>query len=64
MNGTSRVDAMPIPKLVEQLQQVIFASPLYGAYMNPDFERELPGRIPILAFDNQPTDAPLDLSKL
>jgi ABC-type ATPase with predicted acetyltransferase domain len=64
MNGTSRVDAMPLVKLVEQLQQVIFASPLYGVYMNPDHGRELPTQIPILAFDNQPTDAPLDLSKL
>ena len=64
MNGTSRVDAMPLPKLVEQLQQVIFASPLYGAYVNPDFGRVLPGRLPILAFDNQATDAPIDLSRL
>lgn len=64
MNGTSRVDAMSVKKLLEQLQQVIFASPLYGVYVNPDYGRTIPGRLPILAFDNQPTDAPLDLSKL
>lgn len=64
MNGTSRVDAMPLEKVLEQLQQVVFASPLYGAYKNPDHGRVLPAQIPILAFDNQPTDAPLDLSKL
>lgn len=64
MNGTSRVDKMPEVKLLEQLQQVIFATPLYGIYMNPDFGRELPTSIPLLAFDNQAPDEPLDLDKL
>lgn len=64
MNGTSRVDKMPVQKVLEQLQQVIFATPLYGVYENPDYGRELPKRIPILAFDAQATDAPLDLSVL
>jgi ABC-type ATPase with predicted acetyltransferase domain len=64
MNGTSKVDKMEVRKLLEQLQQVIFASPLYGVYKNPDYGRAIPSRLPLLAFDNQPTDAPLDLSKL
>lgn len=70
MNGTSRVDALPVEKLLKNLQQLVFASPLYGVYMNPDYDkalgsaRTLPDRIPLLAFDNQPVDAPLDLSKL
>lgn len=70
MNGTRRVDALPVEKLLKNLQQLVFASPLYGVYLNPDYDmvaeapRQLPERIPLLAFDNQPTDAPLDLSKL
>lgn len=70
MNGTKRVDALPVEKLLKNLQQLVFASPLYGVYVNPDYDDdadgpiELPERLPILAFDNQPTDAPLDLSKL
>jgi ABC-type ATPase with predicted acetyltransferase domain len=63
-NGTSRVDRLPEAKVLENLQQVIFATPLYGAYKNPDYGRELPARVPLLAFDNQPTDEPLDLDKL
>lgn len=62
--GTTRVDAMPLQKLLEQLQQVVFASPLYGVYKNPDHGREIPTSLPLLAFDNQPTDEPLDLSRL
>ncbi len=70
MNGTRRVDGLPVGKLLKNLQQLVFASPLYGVYINPDYDsdadaaRPLPGRIPLLAFDNQPTDAPLDLSRL
>lgn len=70
MNGTKRVNALPVEKLLKNLQQLVFASPLYGVYVNPDYDdaadcpRALPERLPLLAFDNQPTDAPLDLSKL
>lgn len=64
MNGTSRVDAMSDLYLLKSLQQVIFASPLYGLYLNPDHGRELPKQIPVLAFDNQPVDQPLRLDLL
>ena len=70
MNGTSRVDALPVEKLLKNLQQLVFASPLYGVYVNPDYDDAndcgvvLPQRLPLLAFDNQATDAPLNLSKL
>ena len=70
MNGTRRVDALPVDKLLKNLQQLVFASPLYGVYQNPDYDivrdcpLELPARVPILAFDNQATDAPLNLSLL
>ena len=69
-NGTSRVDGLTTEKLLKSLQQLVFASPLYGVYVNPDYDEssdtpfELPDRIPVLAFDNQPTDAPLNLLKL
>jgi hypothetical protein len=70
MNGTRRVDALTIGKLLKNLQQLVFASPLYGVYVNPDYDDvadcgvELPERLPLLAFDNQPTDKPLNLSLL
>jgi len=70
MNGTRRVDGLVTSKLLKNLQQLVFASPLYGIYINPDFDTtlqraiELPDRIPLLAFDNQPVDAPLNLSML
>jgi ABC-type ATPase with predicted acetyltransferase domain len=70
MNGTSRVDGLTVEKLLKNLQQLVFASPLYGIYINPDYDDEndcpveLPHQIPLLAFDNQLTDAPLNLSLL
>lgn len=70
MNGTKRVDGLPVDKLLKNLQQLVFASPLYGVYTNPDYNdvldcaNPLPDRLPLLAFDNQPVDAPLNLSML
>lgn len=70
MNGTRRVDGLPVEKLLKNLQQLVFASPLYGVYVNPDYDDRLdtalplPDRLPILAFDNQPVDAPLNLSMI
>lgn len=64
MNGFSRVAGMDDAYLLRSLQQVIFASPLYGFYKNPDHGRELPAQLPLLAFDNQPPDAPLRLDLL
>lgn len=63
-NGTSRVEGMEVGYLLKSLQQLILASPLYGVYENPDFDRELPSRISIMAFDNQGVDEPLDLEML
>jgi ABC-type ATPase with predicted acetyltransferase domain len=63
-NGTSRVDGMEVGYLLRSLQQVAFASPLYGVYPNPDYERTLPEQLPLLAFDNQAVTEPLDLSTL
>lgn len=64
MNGTKRVEAMEVGYLIKSLQQLVLASPLYGVYVNPDFGTKLPEQIPLLAFDNQSVDAPLDMTKL
>lgn len=63
-NGTSRVDAMEPKELIKNLNQMAFATPLYGVYRNPDFERELPKRLPLVAFDWQTPDEPLKLENL
>lgn len=68
-DARERVAAMELGRLLKQLQQLVFASPLYGTYENPDYDlqngaRALPPRLPLLAFDNQPVDAPLDLTKI
>lgn len=62
--GTSRVDAMDAGKVLKNLQQLVFAVPLYGVYENPDAGNVLPAELPLSAFDWQPTNAPLKLSKL
>lgn len=67
--GEDRRENMEIGYLLKSLQQLVLASPLYGVYINPDASPEkgksvLPARVPIVAFDNQPTDQPLDSSWL
>lgn len=67
--GEDRRETMEVGYLLKSLQQLVLASPLYGVYINPDASPEkgksvLPARVPIIAFDNQPTDQPLDQSKL
>lgn len=70
MNGTSRVDGLSIGKLLKNVQQLAFSSPLYGVYINPDaksdknIDLELPNRLPLTAFDLQGTNEPLNLKEL
>lgn len=72
MNGTSRVDGLTAEKLIKNTQQLVFASPLYGVYENPDVitaveanrEFYLPERLPLMAFDNQLPHEPLNMEKL
>lgn len=59
--GTDRVDAMPQGELLKNIQQLVFAIPLYGVYENPDAGRELPKTLPLTAFDRQATNEPLIL---
>lgn len=56
-----RVDVMPTDKLIKSLQQLVFAFPMYGVYMNPDKGRQLPERIPITTFDVTKIDEQLNL---
>lgn len=62
--GTSRVDEMLPKDLIKNLNQMAFATPLYGVYRNPDYQRELPKQLPLTAFDWQGTDEPLKLENL
>lgn len=56
--GQSRVDAMAPRTLIKSLQQVVFASPMYGLWKNPDRGREIPQILALTAFDRQkPTEA-------
>ncbi|NQZ53231.1 MAG: hypothetical protein HRT93_03145 [Piscirickettsiaceae bacterium] len=57
--GTSKVDLMEIPTLIKNIQQLVFGSPMYGVYQNPDVDTKLPESIPLLAFDEQPAEEKL-----
>ncbi|MER3890245.1 hypothetical protein J8798_27545, partial [Klebsiella pneumoniae] len=58
----SLVDEASIVKLLKDIHNLSFTSPLYGVYRNPDFGRQLPDTLPLLAFDKQPLNAPLDIA--
>jgi hypothetical protein len=70
LNGTSRVEQMELGYLLKQTQQLVFGSTVYAVWKNPDFDdnngrmRELPKRLPVLAFDLQRPDEPLRLDLL
>ena len=48
--------------LLKSLQQLVLASPLYGIYQNPDFDTDMPPRLPLMAFDTRHVDERLDLN--
>lgn len=63
--GTSRVDGLDIGYVLRQTQQLVFGSTVYWVWgPNPDAGRELPARIPLLAFENQGVMEPLRLDLL
>lgn len=62
--GTSKVDAMEAREVLKNLNQLVFASPMYGVYKNPDCGRKLPESLPMSAFDNQKPSEPLRLDLL
>jgi ABC-type ATPase with predicted acetyltransferase domain len=57
-----RVAGLSDIDLMRNLQQLVLASPLYGYYVNPDFQRlDMPVRISLDAFDRQLASEPLIL---
>ena len=58
----SLVDEASIVKLLKDIHNLSFTSPLYGVYRNPDFGRQLPDTLPLLAFDKQPLNKPLEIA--
>lgn len=60
----SRVNDMSFYEVLRNLQQLVFASPMYGVYMNPDWNREIPATMPLTAFDLQKPSEPLRLDLL
>lgn len=62
--GMRKVEAMSPSLLIREAQQLIFASPAYGIWSNPDLGREMPSVLPINAFDFQKPHEPLRLDLL
>lgn len=54
----------PMRRTLSKIQGLCFASPLYGIYENPDFGRDIPKRLPLIAFDWQGVNEPLKLENL
>lgn len=53
------VDDASIIKILKDIYNLSFTSPLYGAYLNPDYGRDLPSVINLMDFDKQSIDQPL-----
>lgn len=62
--GMTRVNGMETSYLIKQVQQVVFGATVYAIYQNPDWQTQLPERIPVLAFDLQDPREPLRLDLL
>lgn len=63
--GMDKVNQMSASALIREIQQLVFASIVYGLYENPDFGRtDLPSKLPLLAYDNQSVNEPLNLELL
>jgi ABC-type ATPase with predicted acetyltransferase domain len=62
--GTSRIDQLPTDELLRQVMQLTFGATVYAVFQNPDHGRDLPARIPLLAFHNQGLNEPLRLDLL
>lgn len=62
--GTGKVESMEPGHLLRELQQLVFASPVYGIWTNPDLGRPVPHTLPLRAFDLQGPNEPLRLDLL
>lgn len=59
--GMSRVNELSIDYVLRQTVQIVFGATIYWVWgPNPDDGRRLPPRLPLLAFDAQPLNAPLN----
>ena len=67
-NNKKRVDdfyrTVTLETVIVGLQDLCFSTALYGAYINPDYGREIPKELPLSAFFNQLPHEPLNLSLL
>ncbi|WP_323016464.1 hypothetical protein [Castellaniella sp.] len=62
-NGMTRVNALSTEYVLKQAVQLVFGATIYWIWgPNPDHGRKLPPRIPLLAFDRQGFDDPLQLT--
>lgn len=61
---TPRTETLSVEYIIKELQQLIFATPVYGCWQNPDVGREMPDRLPLRAFDLQSPNAELRLDLL
>ncbi len=50
--------------IAKEMMQLVFASPVYGIWKNPDAGREMPQRLPLWAFDLQGVNEPLNLEAM
>ena len=61
-NNMERIEGYTHTHLMKNLVSLVFSTPMYGVYPNPDAGRELPQQLPLLAFDNQKPSEPLNLA--
>lgn len=59
-----RVQGLSFSHALKEAQQLVFASPVYGIWQNPDLGVKLPERIPLSAFDLQRPNEPLRIDLL
>jgi hypothetical protein len=63
--GMTRINDLPIEYVLTQTVQIVFGATIYWVWgPNPDAGRRLLQRMPLLAFDAQPLNAPLDANLL
>lgn len=62
--GMTRVNQLDIGYILRQTAQIVFGATIYWIFKNPDHGQKLPNRLPILAFDNQDANTPLNLEVL
>lgn len=58
-SGKRQIESMSASNMLREIQQLTFATPVYGVYKNPDVGRQLPPRLPLSAFDRQGVAEPL-----